>query len=116
REDVDHGAFGPLALVHVVGSFGKPRQVHDPEVGAARRPAVRRRLTEVVEPRPDEHPRQEIVLLDLAPRLFVQRTPGRPAVIVARDTVVLVGRGAAGRASATVGGDAIGRLVVVAAG
>src|SRR5580765_8486361 len=80
----------PLALVHVVGIFWKPRKIDDSEVRANRRPWIRCRLTDVVPARPDEQTRHEVVLLHQLPGLFMSCSPRRTTVVVCRAGKIFV--------------------------
>ena len=69
-------------------SFGKPARVDGPEVRALRRPAVRRRLADVVEAGPDELAGDECPRVDALPRALGAGPPGDDAVVVGRALVV----------------------------
>ena len=74
-EEVEHGLRGPLALVHVIGILGEACEIDDAKVAGARRESVGRRLTDIVEARPDILSSHEGVMLHHVPCLFVSARP-----------------------------------------
>ena len=92
-EEVEHGLLRPLALIHVIAILGEAREVDDAEIRAARRETVRRRLSEVIEARPDILSAHVRAMLHYIPRLFVGRAPRGVHVIVSRAHIGRVGIG-----------------------
>src|SRR5262249_47318131 len=62
REQVHERLGREPRLVQIERIFGESAGVHDPEMRIHARPAVRRGLAAIVEPRPNEEPRDELAV------------------------------------------------------
>ena len=81
-EEVQDVFVRPLRLIHIINVLREARQVDDTKVGATRRPAVWRRLADIIEARPDILPADERIRLDQPPCPFVIVAPRHVAVII----------------------------------
>ena len=84
REQIEHRLVGPFALVHIINILRQSGQVDDTKIAAAGGETVRRRLTDIVETRPDKLSADIRCMLYHIPRLFVCRTPGGVHIVVGR--------------------------------
>ena len=82
REQIEHRFVGPFALVHIIDILRLSGQVDDTKIAAAGGETVRRRLTDIVETRPDKLSTDIRCMLHDIPRLFVCRTPGGVHIVV----------------------------------
>ena len=82
-----HRLLSPLRPVHPVGVLRESGQVDHAEIRTAGRPAVRRRLPEVVETGPDKEAGHVVPVADRRPRIRVEVAPRHPAGVVGRQLV-----------------------------
>src|SRR6185437_10306098 len=85
RCDVQHILAGPPALIVIIYGLGKAAHVHDPEVTVDIRPAIGRRLTAIVETRPDKTTHEPRPLRRDPPPVFRGRSPWRRHAVIIRD-------------------------------
>ena len=75
REEMKHRFLGPLTLVHIIDILGETCEVDDAEVARARREAVRRGFTDIVEARPNVLTSNVWGMLHHIPGLFMSARP-----------------------------------------